>query len=173
MLKGKSVTLRPLKKADRTKTINWRNDLALTTLLMSHPFPITEEMEVEWFDHLLRDKSNRAIYFGIENSDKELVGMVFLDNINWIHRTCWFHIMIGDRKSQKTGMGSETMELIIDYVFNKLNFRKIMLEVTTSNKPAINLYIKSGFIKEGELKDQYCINGMLTDSYIMSLAKSK
>ena len=45
MLEGKNINLRPLKMSDWEKTIQWRNNVGLKKLAMSHPFPITDMLE--------------------------------------------------------------------------------------------------------------------------------
>lgn len=172
MLFGEKIYLRPLEKDDYKLTIKWRNDMEITPLVISHPFPITEEMEKSWFENVITDISNKRIYFSIcEKSNNENIGMVFLSDINWINRTCYFHILIGDKSSRGKGYGKEVLEIIINYVFHTLNLRKITLQVVRNNKPAISLYEKKGFKIEGELKKQFFWNDRYYDVLIMSLFK--
>jgi len=170
MISGKKIFLRPLKYEDWEKTIIWRNDLDFSALIMSHPFPVTEELEKEWIKSIIEDKSNRSVHLGICLKDsEELIGLTKLFNINWISRNCYFGIFLGSKESRGKGIGKEVMELIIDYSFNKLNLRKIILEVIETNQPAINLYKKMGFTKEGELKEQVYNNEKYYGVIIMSL----
>ena len=48
MLKGEKVILRPIRIEDREYTVKWRNDLFIKSSTMSHPFPVTDELEREW-----------------------------------------------------------------------------------------------------------------------------
>ena len=48
MLNGNKIILRPMKSEDWEKTIQWRNDQNIKTLAMTHPFPVTEELEKKW-----------------------------------------------------------------------------------------------------------------------------
>lgn len=171
MIQGNTIKLRPLRKEDYSKTLEWRNNLELSRMVQSHPFPISDELEIKWYETILTDTGNKSVYFAIENVNQDFIGLVFLNNINWIHRICWFHIIIGEAKARNKGVGYETMKLIIDYAFNTLNLRKIMLEVLIDNKAAIGLYKKVGFVKEGLLKDQYMYNGDVIDSLIMSIVE--
>lgn len=173
MIKSDNITLRPLNRDDYKNTLQWRNDLELSGLAMSHPFPVTEELELEWYDNILKDKSNKTIYFGIDNNDSNMIGLVYLSDIDWLHRTCRFHIIIGDRNSQGKGYGKEVLNLIKYYVFDILNFRKITLHVTESNAIAIKLYKSYGFIVEGKLERHHYFNGKYEAVFIMSLFKEK
>jgi len=172
MIRGEKIFLRPLKYEDWEKTITWRNNLEFSSLIMSHPFPVTKELEKEWIKSIIEDKSNRSVHFGICLLDsEELIGITKLFNISWISRTCYFGIFLGSKESRRKGIGKEAMQLIIDYAFNTLNLRKILLEVITNNQPAINLYKKMGFTKEGELRKQFYSNKEYKDLIIMALIK--
>ena len=48
MRQGDLVNLRHLKISDWKKIINWHNNIELSNQLMSHPFPVTDELEKKW-----------------------------------------------------------------------------------------------------------------------------
>jgi UDP-4-amino-4,6-dideoxy-N-acetyl-beta-L-altrosamine N-acetyltransferase len=170
MIRGEKIFLRPLKYEDWEKTITWRNNLEFSSLIMSHPFPVTEELEKEWIKSVLEDKNDSSVHFGICLLDsEELIGITKLFNLNWISRTCYFGIFLGSKENRGKKYGKEVTELIIKYAFNSLNLRKILLEVITNNQPAIKLYQKIGFVIEGKLKRQYYASNAYHDVLIMSL----
>jgi len=173
MIKGEKVSIRPMKKEDWEKTISWCNDMENKILVMSHPFPITNELEINWFESILLDKSNKSIYFSIDDLHGIFIGIVYISDIDWISGTCWFHIFIGDRQSRSKGYGKDVLILIIKYVFNKLNLRKIALEVIETNEKAINLYKKANFLIEGKLTDHYFYDDKFFSILIMSIFKDK
>ena len=170
MIEGKKVRLRSLTKKDFDKTFKWHNNLELKNLTLSHPFPVTDVQEEEWYNSILKDSSNKNVYFGIEDkSNKELVGIIFLSKINSIHKTCWLGIFLGEESARGKGFGKEAVNLITDYAFDSLNLRKVSLEVVKTNKNAISVYKKLGFVQEGEMKKQVFIEGKYSDLIIMSL----
>ena len=65
MLEGKKITLRPLKMADWEKTIQWRNNIKIKNMAMMHPFPITEIVEKDWYENILKSTSDKTVYFTI------------------------------------------------------------------------------------------------------------
>lgn len=169
MIDGNKIRLRALTKKDILKTIKWHNDLELKNLTLSHPFPVTDLQEEEWIDNIIKDKSNKNVYFGIEDKlNKELVGIIFLSKINILHQTCWLGVFIGDKNSRGKGYGKEAVRLITEYAFNNLNLRKVSLEVVSTNKAAISVYKKLGFVIEGEMKKQVFIEGKFQNIIIMS-----
>jgi RimJ/RimL family protein N-acetyltransferase len=172
MIEGKKIRLRALTKSDFDKTFKWHNDLELKNLTLSHPFPVTDLQEEAWYESILNDKSNRNIYFGIEDkSNYQMVGIIFLSKINSVHSTCWLGVFIGEDASRGKGFGKEAVKLVVNYAFNNLNLRKISLEVVTTNKSAIEVYKKIGFKVEGELKKQVFIDGKYWNDFIMSTQK--
>lgn len=169
MIEGKKIRLRPLTKKDFSKTYKWHNDSELKNLTLSHPFPVTDVQEEDWYDSILKDRSNRNVYFGIEDlSGNELVGVIFLSKINLIHSTCWLGVFIGEKNARGKGFGKEAVKLIVDYAFNNLNLRKVSLEVAETNESAISVYKKIGFDIEGRLKGQYFSYSKYVDVSIMS-----
>ena len=169
MLKGQKITLRPFNKNDMQKTLKWRNDLEISDLVMSHPFPVSEDAEKSWFEQNLTDKSNRSIYFAIdENQSGILVGYTVINNINWISRVCEFGILIGESEMRGKGLGEDVLRIIFEYTFEILNLRKIILMVTSSNLPAIKLYERMGFNSEGILKEHTHVRGEYVDVLVMS-----
>lgn len=169
MLTGKRIKLRPLRQEDLIHTMNWRNDPEIKASTMMHPFPVSLELEEDWFSGL-QNTGNRAVWFAIEFIDSDApIGFIFLNNIRWVERNCCLGILIGEKTQQGSGIGKEAMDLLIDYAFKALNLRKISLEVRTDNKAALLLYEKIGFRKEGTLKDHYYSAGKYHDALILSL----
>ncbi|HDR50743.1 MAG TPA: N-acetyltransferase [Mariniphaga anaerophila] len=172
MLTGEKILLRPLNFYDVEKFYKWRNDLHVKKLAMMHPFPVTMESEKEWVESISKKKDNQLVVFSIcEKETGNCIGFVKLFNINWVHRYCYFGIVIGEDSARGKGYGYEALTLISHYAFNILNINKITLEVIKINEDAIKLYKNFGFIEEGELKRQFYFDGKWHAVLIMSLFK--
>jgi len=46
--------------------------------------------------------------------------------------------------------------------------RKLTLRVLSTNQPAIRLYERLGFMREGALREEFCINGRFVDDVMMA-----
>ena len=172
MINGENIILRPLKIEDLEKTHQWRNDLELIKLTQGIRFPKTMEMDREWFQNALNDKSNKHIYFGIDEIESgKFIGIIQLNNIDYISGTAVLGFIIGDREKQGKGIGTEFSKLILDYSFNQLNIRKIISYVVEYNIISLNLFEKLGFIKEGTLRKQFYTDSEYKDVVIMALFK--
>jgi RimJ/RimL family protein N-acetyltransferase len=59
----------------------------------------------------------------------------------------------------RLGIGMQMMAMILDYAFKTKEITKIELLVHENNKPALNLYEKLGFFKEGIIHRYFYIDG--------------
>lgn len=171
MLKGKTIILRPLKIGDLEKTHEWRNNLELLKLTQGIRFPKTLEMDKEWFDNALNDKSNRNIYFGIDSIEtNEFVGIIHLNNIDYISGTASWGFIIGDKDKRGRGISNEAPRLLLNYAFNVLNLRKIFGYIISYNKAAFFMHLAIGEFKlEGTLKQHIFYDGIYHDLLLLSI----
>lgn len=173
MLVGKKIILRPLKIDDVEKTHKWRNSIELIKLTQGIRFPKTLEMDKEWFEHVLKDKSNRAVFFGLDEIETgEFIGIYQLNNIDYISGTAILGYVIGDSNKRGKGFGIEASNLILKYAFNVLNLRKITTYNSSFNKATLAVQNKVGAFKaEGVLKNHIYFDGEYHDVIILSLFK--
>lgn len=172
MLIGEKIILRPLKIEDLEKTHQWRNNLELIKLTQGIRFPKTLEMDKDWFFNALNDKSNRNIYFGIDEIETgEFVGIIQLNNIDYISGTASWGFVIGDKSKQGKGYGNDAPILFFEYAFNTLNLRKIISYNVVYNKVTFRMQEKLGCKQEGILKKHVFFDGEYHDVIILSLFK--
>lgn len=69
---------------------------------------------------------------------------------------------------QGKGVGSALMRAGLDLADNWLNLTRLTLEVYTDNEPAIRLYERFGFEREGTLRQDAFREGRYVDSYMMA-----
>jgi L-phenylalanine/L-methionine N-acetyltransferase len=69
---------------------------------------------------------------------------------------------------QGKGVGTALMRAGLDLADNWLNLTRLELEVYTDNEPAIRLYERFGFEREGLLRQHAYRDGRYVDSYSMS-----
>ena len=69
---------------------------------------------------------------------------------------------------QGQGVGSALMRAGLDLADNWLNLARLELEVYTDNEPAIRLYERFGFEREGTLRRHAFRGGQYVDSYVMA-----
>jgi len=174
MLAGKVTVLRPLRAADRVVSVRWRNDPDIRDNILGYRFPITEEMEADWVNSVLKDQSRSRVVLAIEDRrDGALVGFVYLNNLDWFSRNAEFGVLIGEREKQGKGFAREALELVVRYAFQELNLHKIYLRVVSFNKRALELYRTFGFAQEGVQRRHAFVRGRYHDVVLMGLIRNR
>lgn len=168
---GKKLYLRGIEEGDlEGRYFDWLNDYEITKYMESGSFPNTVEKMQEYFRNVGRSGNNVLLAI-IDMETDEHIGNVRLGPINWIHRTSFLGIMIGEKEFSGKGYGTEALKLVVDYAFNRLNLRKISADMNASNKASVRAYEKAGFKVEGRRKDELYVNGKYHDAIIMGLTK--
>ena len=111
--------LRPLCAADRATSVRWRNDPDIRDNILGYRFPITEEMEGQWVDAVLKDQSRTRLVLAVEDkADGALVGFAYLNGIDWFARNAELGMLIGERSRQGKGLAKEALALVAGYAFD-------------------------------------------------------
>ena len=167
-----SVSLKELSFSD-VKTINqWRNNPELIAKLGSNFRYINLETDEQWFRNYMSSRHN-TIRCGIYAESDILVGVIYLSNIDHLNQSADLSIMIGDISHRGKGYGKYAMYQMMKHAFFNLNINRISLKVLTDNIPALRLYEKCGFKKEGVLRQTLYKDGEWHDQIIMSILRSE
>jgi RimJ/RimL family protein N-acetyltransferase len=173
-LTGKNVFLKALNREDAiySKWFGWFNDEVLTETLQKHYFPNTFEAQVDFWEKNIKNASNQ-IQLGICKIDgEELIGIVSLNNIDFINRKCEFSIIIGEKTGKNVHIFLESTKLIFNHAFNTLNMNKIY--GGTISKDLITLMCRLlGCKQEGVARQDIFKNGSYHDAYLYSLLKEE
>ena len=105
------------------------------------------------------------------NDEDVVLGLISLMDINNINRTGIIHIMIGGTDSRGRKIGTFAVTEMIKHAFYNLNLRRIELDVLENNLPAIRLYEKIGFVKEGVKRESNYKNGKYINMILMALLR--
>ena len=105
MLAGDLVVLRPLRAADRATSVRWRNDPDIRDNILGYRFPITEEMEAQWVDAVLEDRSRTRLVLAIEDkADGALCRLRLPQRHRLVRAQC--RARHPDRRPRPAGQGS-------------------------------------------------------------------
>lgn len=170
LYEGPRVRLRPLRAEDKEKSKKWRNDAEVRDAQLGYRFPITEEMESDWIEGVLKDQSRSRCIMAIEDkSDDTCIGFVHLQDIDWINQLAELGISIGDKERHNKGLAPEVLDLILAHAFQVFNLRKVWVRVAAYNTPALRLFEKCGFAKEGTQRQHVLLNGRAHDLILLGL----
>ena len=183
-LEGKVVDLviLDLKVVKKTDWYNWMNYKTNTDLLQTGKFPNTLEDQIMYLNNnieskkniLAKKKLNKKLQLGIVVKKKSLlIGMVTAYDFNYFNRTCAVSLITDLRKivENRLQIFKESQDLIIDHLFNKMNFRKIYSGSLSEDLCKLTERIW-GFRREGIRKEHGFVNGKYVDSYDLGLFRS-
>ncbi|SHI20948.1 GNAT family N-acetyltransferase [Sporanaerobacter acetigenes] len=170
MYYGEKVCLRAYREEDIPKATSFVNDEELKKLLVTNvPFPMTLWEEEEWVKSQ-KSSQDGSYNFAIEDIEtKKYIGGCGIQEVNWLSRVATVGIMIGDKEYWGKGYGTDAMKVLMNFIFNNMNIRKIRLSTFSFNMRARKSYEKCGFEVEGILKDEIFKDGKYYDEIIMSV----
>jgi len=166
IIQGEKIKLIPMDEQDTKDVIRWRNNVR-DKFIYRELF--TMESHTKWLNEVVRQGS--AVQYIIDTKNDGRVGSVFLRDIDKKNQKAEYGIFIGEIGAQGKGYGSEAAKLMIQHGFEDLKLHKIMLRVFSDNYKAIKSYEKAGFIQEGYLKDDVCIDDKYYDIILMGIIK--
>ncbi|EJB4734899.1 spermidine N1-acetyltransferase [Listeria monocytogenes] len=158
------LKLRPLEREDLKFVYRLNNDAKIMSYWFEEPYEAFVELQ-ELYDKHIHDQSERRFILEL---DGQMVGLVELMEIDYIHRRAEFQIII-DPKFQGHGYAVSATKLAMKYAFHVLNMHKLYLVVDKVNEKAIHVYEKVGFIREGELIDEFFVDGTYHDAIRMCI----
>lgn len=165
------IYLRELTEEDLLRTEVWRRDRELIDQL-GDPFRYTNrETEREWFRNYMSGRDSNIRLAVCVTANDVHIGNVYILNIDWTVRSGEFHLFIGDGSARGKGYGREATHLALQHAFLDRNLHRISLRVLSTNYPAIALYEKCGFKREGVLRDAAYKNGTYGDFIAMAILR--
>jgi RimJ/RimL family protein N-acetyltransferase len=165
MLAGSSVALRPLDRRHLEQTRVWANNLDLARLL-DRARPVSDAEHERWFTALAAQTD--AVYFAIETgAEGRHVGNVWLWGIDARHHKAEVRIVLGEPTQQGRGLGSEALQLLCVYAFERLNLRRLYAYVLGTNPRARRAFEKAGFQTEGVLREDRWVGDRYADVFLL------
>ena len=148
-LVGDKVILRGLTADDASEDYQqWLNDIEVTTHMETGKLPVSHEDLVCFIESANASDKNLLLGIYLKESGGH-VGNLKLGPINWLHRNAELGIMIGSSQARGVGAGAESIRLLLDHAFNRLNLIRVSLGVVETNIAAVKCYEKVGFRQEG------------------------
>ena len=151
MLKGKNVNLRPVEITDVDSLYHWENEpenwLVSNTVTPFSRF-FLEQFVVGSQNNIYIDRQLRLI---IENSQGKTCGAIDLFDFDPHHRRAGIGILV-EKNSRGTGIGTEALQLVIDFARNTLNLHQLHCTIDFDNTRSLKLFQKLGFEICGQKK---------------------
>jgi len=142
-----------------------------------------------WYDDKQREKRSKKAFFrdwheGYFDSGKpkaghcfwimvaeEKVGVIAYNAIDEHNQKTEIDIIIGSEKDMGKGYGSDAIQTLCHYLFDRFQLNKIWIEARANNPRAVKAYQKAGFKKEGILKEEDHFQGKFIDRVRLGLLR--
>ena len=154
-----SVRLRPLRRDDGDKVLNWRNSDAVAPYMYSDHL-ITPDEHAGWLERALT-LSDRA--FWIIQLDDTDVGLANLAAISLTHSRCEWAYYLADPSTRGRGVGQAVEFAMLRHVFEDRKLNKLWCEVLVENEQVWKLHERFGFVREALYRDHVFRNGSPKD----------
>lgn len=170
-IEGRRVVLRRHRPENLEQVVRWYSDPELARLTRYQVRPMSRE-EVERFFHSRLLGADSVAYAIHERPTDRLVGLTTFSALDGDNGSVLFHITIGERDAWGRGLGTETVELMLEHAFERLGLHRVGLSVFEFNERAIRSYEKAGFVVEGRLREAILRDGRYWDEVQMGVVRS-
>ncbi len=132
---------------------------------------VSSENERKWVEDRIFDKQTVTAGICLKENNN-LIGLIFLTNIDTYNRNAQCPLFIGDKNSFGKGYATEARLLMLYYAFYERGLLRIYDKVMEDNLASIKLHEKCGYKKEGILRKSRFKKGDFVNELIYGLLKS-
>jgi diamine N-acetyltransferase len=104
-----------------------------------------------------------------QDQDFPALGLIDLFDFDPKNNRAGVGIVIQGNENRNQNIGSEALELLIQYAFRHLNLHQLYANIGTENVASKALFTKFGFQSIGIKKDWNLVNGVYKDEAIFQL----
>lgn len=120
------------------------------------------------------DESKNMYYFHIrDREDDRLLGFATIRWIEWTHGSGWIHLGIGNPQDWRKGIGTQALNLLLQYAFSELNLYRLTAIIPEYNPGARRLFEKAGFLEEVRRRQALNRDGRRWDLLLYGLLREE
>lgn len=170
------IRLKFFERSDFQQLIDW---IETPEFLMqwggsNFSFPLDELQLEKYLNKANSNNSNTMIYSVIELETGKAIGHISLGSIDRINNSARVgKVLIGDKNVRGKGIGQKMMKEILKIAFDELCLHRVSLGVFDFNSSAIASYEKSGFVREGLMRDARKIGDEYWSLWEMSILENE
>jgi RimJ/RimL family protein N-acetyltransferase len=164
---GREVILRTPRQEDLEDLMELINSLVDEKAEIARTEKVTREEEVEWLPKMLSGLEKNELFFLVAEVDRKLVASSDI------------HVLRGDEKHvgvlgivvksgfRDLGIGTEMMKTLVERA-TVLELKVLTLQVFATNRRAVHVYEKIGFVQTGAVPKKHLREGQYIDEIIMT-----
>ena len=103
------------------------------------------------------------------NDTQKAIGLIDLFDFDPKNSRAGLGLVIADLASRNKGIGSEALELVINYSFQQLQLHQLYANIGSNNEISLQLFTKFGFQKIGIKKDWNKVQNCFKDELLFQL----
>ncbi|OON67118.1 GNAT family N-acetyltransferase [Hymenobacter sp. CRA2] len=151
------IRLEPFTPADFQELISWIDNEQLLNEWSGSlfSFPLTED-SLHWYIQGANDPKDPEVFIwkAVDSKTGQAVGHISLGSFSNRDQSARItRVLVGSRQQRGRGVCKGMIDAVLQVGFEQLNLHRISLGVYDFNHAAIRCYQKSGFHKEGTLRD--------------------
>lgn len=164
------IYLRLMMREDTDLIVAWRNsDEVRKNFIYREPF--TRDGHERWIRDMV--EAGKAVQMMICDLDADRpLGSVYIRDIDRRHNKAEYGIFIGEADARGRGVGTAAAGLMLRYCFEEQELHRVYLRVLADNIQAVRSYEKAGFVREGYLRGDVCLDGEYRDVIWMAAVKA-
>ena len=120
---------------------------------------------------LMENLEGNTLRFIIEWKGTQ-AGEISLHSIKWFNRKAMITLFVYPEYQGK-GLGHNALQMLIEFSFQVMNLYRLEAEIVEGNEASLRLIEKSGFHKEGTLRQAKYLQGRYYDIYVYGLLREE
>lgn len=163
------IYLRLMMREDTDLIVAWRNSEEVRKNFIYQEL-FTREGHENWIRNMV--DTGRVVQMIICDLETDrALGSVYIRDIDRHHNKAEYGIFIGEADGRGRGVGTAAARLMLRYCFEEQGLHRVYLRALADNLQAIRSYEKAGFVREGYLREDVCIDGRYRDIVWMAVLK--
>jgi ribosomal-protein-alanine N-acetyltransferase len=170
---GKKIYLRaPIEEDVTGNWYQWLSEPEITAFLVERWWPNTIESQFAFFNSIKNNKERLVLSICDSKTDLH-IGVCNLSSINWVHRNADVALIIGDKNYRNGTYAIETMSLLLQIAFLRLNLLNLKSSHVSSNPYTPILEKMFGFKEVGRFSNYMFSNNEYVDLVLSQLKKEE
>jgi RimJ/RimL family protein N-acetyltransferase len=171
ILRSERVYLRALEPADAELVHRWYQHADTARLMGEMPRSLARRrIDAESGGGEGRDWFSFVICL---LADDRPIGRADIFEIDRINGSAGFGLAIGEHDVRGVGLGTEAVDVIVDFCFGQLRLQRVWLVTDSVNLRAQHVYEKAGLVHEGRLRRAFYQDGIFQDDIRMAILRDE
>jgi RimJ/RimL family protein N-acetyltransferase len=164
---GRRVVLRTPKWEDLEDLLELINSIVEEGAEISRNEKVSREAEIDWLSKTLASLEKDEIFFLVAEVDGKVIASSDIHPLRGFEKHVGVLGIIIKDGFRDVGIGTEMMKTLVEQAY-KMGLRVLTLTVFATNKRAIHVYERVGFVQTGVTPKKHFKDGRYIDEIIMT-----